>query len=95
MCFGAGRRRKKLFISSADWMTRNTQRRVELGIPILSRTLAEQLYQILTVLWNDTVKARELEASGQYHLRLPQDENRLNSQEFFMSRQELKAFPME
>jgi polyphosphate kinase len=54
-------------IASADWMGRNLDRRVELGVPVLDPVMAETLAsQILTVLLADNVKSRELEPDGSY-----------------------------
>lgn len=55
-----------LYISSADWMPRNLERRVELMTPIYEEVIAEKLYGILQLQLNDTSKARELLESGEY-----------------------------
>jgi len=55
-----------IYISSADWMTRNLERRVELMTPISDAVVAEKLYGILQLQLNDTMKARELLESGEY-----------------------------
>lgn len=58
---------RDVFMSSADWMGRNLDRRVELAAPVLDPLVAETLTtQILTVLLADNVKSRELEESGDY-----------------------------
>lgn len=63
--FGVGERRK-IYIGSADWMTRNTQFRVEVASEILSPTIQEQLMYLLEVLDRDNVKAREMDSDGKY-----------------------------
>lgn len=55
-----------IYISSADWMSRNLDRRVELLTPIFDETIAEKLYGILQLQLNDTLKARELLENGEY-----------------------------
>ena len=54
------------YLSSADWMTRNLDRRIELMFPVEQVELAEQLKKILMFHINDTDKARELLSSGVY-----------------------------
>ncbi len=49
---------KKVFISSADWMTRNMDQRIEVGAPIYSKRLIEQVENILDMQFRDTLKAR-------------------------------------
>lgn len=55
-----------VYISSADWMSRNLERRVELLTPIFDDVMAEKLYGILQLQLNDTLKARELLENGEY-----------------------------
>lgn len=76
--------RRQVFISSADFMTRNTERRIEVAAPVLDRALADEVCRKFSVMMNDNVKARELSADGVYRHVSPKDgEQRLNSQEFF------------
>ncbi|WP_200762671.1 RNA degradosome polyphosphate kinase [Nitrosophilus alvini] len=56
----------KIFISSADWMPRNLERRIELMTPIYEKELSEKLYEILNLQINDNVLARELQENGEY-----------------------------
>lgn len=56
----------ELFLSSADWMTRNLTRRIELMCPVRDPALTEVLIQILRLSLADNVKARILKPSGQY-----------------------------
>ena len=51
---------EKVFMLSADWMTRNLDHRVEVGVPILDKKIKETLINIFDIQWNDTVKARDL-----------------------------------
>jgi polyphosphate kinase len=62
---------EKLFLSSADWMTRNLDRRVEVTFPIYDPDLRKDLKEFLDVEWSDNVKARILDEtlSNQYRPR--------------------------
>ncbi len=48
----------KMYISSADWMTRNIDYRVEVGCPIYDEEVKQQLLDTFEISWNDNVKAR-------------------------------------
>ncbi|MFW6307925.1 MAG: RNA degradosome polyphosphate kinase [Campylobacterales bacterium] len=56
-----------IYISSADWMPRNLERRVELMTPIMDEMLVEKLHGILQLQLNDTLKSRELKEDGEYY----------------------------
>jgi polyphosphate kinase len=56
----------EVFLSSADWMTRNLTRRIELLTPVLDKSLHHTLIEILRLNLNDNVKARYLQANGLY-----------------------------
>lgn len=64
-CFGKGSQ-TKLFISSADLMTRNLRRRVEIACPVYDETIQKMLLKILSVQLADTVKASALQPDGSY-----------------------------
>ncbi len=51
-----------VYISSADWMTRNLDRRVEVGAPILDPVLKDRISQLLDLQWRDRAKARLIDA---------------------------------
>ena len=57
---------EKMYISSADLMTRNTERRVEIACPIDSPAVRARLHDILFAMQHDTVKARVLQPDGSY-----------------------------
>ena len=81
--FGTGDRRR-VYISSADFMTRNTERRVEVAAPLLDRSIADRAVEIFETMLRDNVKAREQGSDGIYHHVEPkQGEPRLNSQIYF------------
>ena len=63
--FGRGDE-EKMYISSADLMTRNTERRVEIACPIDNPAVRARLHDILYAMQHDTVKARVLQPDGTY-----------------------------
>ena len=63
--FGTGQE-AKIYIGSADFMTRNTERRVEIACPVLDEHIRRQLCHYINQLCRDNVKARALCANGQY-----------------------------
>jgi len=73
----------KVYIASADWMTRNTLRRVEVAAPIYDAMIRDQILSMFQIMMEDTVKARIQQADGTY-LRQSDDEGlNLNAQEYF------------
>jgi len=64
--FGSGQD-EKLYISSADFMTRNTERRVEVACPISDPAIRETLRSYLELCLADNVKARRMDKHGKYH----------------------------
>lgn len=81
-CFGKGRE-EKMFISSADFMTRNLDRRVEVGCPIYDEDVKSRIREILDVAAFDTVKGRILKSDGKYEKK-PQGKLPLSSQDFLI-----------
>ena len=81
--FGCGER-QKLYIASADFMTRNTLRRVEVAAPIYDPELRSQLNEMFITMLSDNQQARELQNDGNY-IRLQAEGAPLNSQEYFFS----------
>ncbi len=75
--------RRRVYISSADFMTRNTERRVEVAAPILDNSLAERVYGTFATMMSDNVKARELYSDGQYRRVSNVGKAPLNSQGYF------------
>lgn len=76
--------RRRVYISSADFMTRNTERRVEVAAPLLDRSIADRAVEIFETMLRDNVKAREQDSDGNYyHVQPKEGEPRLNSQIYF------------
>ena len=76
--------REKVYIASADFMTRNTVRRVEVAAPILDEKLKERLDWMFATMMNDDEKGKRLTENGTYADRHLNDV-RLNSQEMFFA----------
>jgi polyphosphate kinase len=72
-----------LFISSADWMGRNMDRRIEIAFPVYDTKVKKRLREILKTYLADTVKTRVLESDGFYR-RLAQGDSPLRSQQSFL-----------
>ncbi|MED9704791.1 MAG: polyphosphate kinase 1 [Dorea sp.] len=79
--FGS-KERRKCYIASADFMTRNTVRRVEVAAPVYNDKLKTKLQEMFDVMLSDNQKARKLEADGNYH-RVSNDLTPVNAQEYF------------
>lgn len=80
--FGTGAE-QKLYIGSADMMTRNTEKRVEVAAPVLDEEIKKQLNHYLKVMLNDNVKARVLGSNGKYRKKEAK-EPFIDSQAVFM-----------
>ena len=83
-CFGKGDERK-MYISSADFMTRNTSRRVEVAAPVTSKEVQKKIDVILDAFEHDTLKARRMLPDGTYAKKEPDGSRKpLDSQAFLM-----------
>ena len=80
--FGTGAD-QKIYIGSADMMTRNTEKRVEVACPVYDETIRKQLTHMLKIMLTDNVKARELKSDGNYYMK-EKGTSKVNSQEYFM-----------
>jgi polyphosphate kinase len=77
-------KQEKFFLSSADMMTRNMVKRVEILFPILDTHLKKKVWKWLEVMLADNVKAREQDQEGNYHYVIKKvHELSINSQEIF------------
>ena len=74
--------REKVYIASADFMTRNTLRRVEVAAPVYDPDLKMQIIEMFITMLSDNQKAKEEDSEGNYSRPKDQD-TPLNSQEFF------------
>ena len=70
----------RYYIASADWMTRNTLRRVEVATPILDEDLKARVAVIFDILWHDNVQARDQQPDGSYVRRFPGTDKPLSAQ---------------
>lgn len=77
----------ELYISSADFMTRNTTRRVEIGCPVKNAQIKARILHFLEIMLSDNVKARHMLPDGSY-LPVSNGEPPLSCQEFFMQEAE-------
>lgn len=77
-----GKTDQKVYISSADLMTRNLQRRVEVGAPVLDEKLKKKIVSMFNTMLQDNVKASRLLSDGTYK-RIKNRKPALNSQEYF------------
>ena len=80
--FGTGAD-QKIYIGSADMMTRNTEKRVEVACPVYDETIRKQLTHMLKIMLADNVKERELKSDGKYYMK-EKGTSKVNSQEYFM-----------
>ena len=80
--FGTGER-DKIYISSADFMTRNTLRRVEVAAPVYDEKLKERIRDMFSVMLKDNVLARTALPDGRYEI-IDDGKEKLNSQEYFI-----------
>lgn len=71
-----------VYIASADFMTRNTTRRVEVAAPVYDEDIKKRVLHIFNVIMSDNVKARIQMADGQY-VRAAADGEPLNAQQYF------------
>ena len=74
---------KRVYISSADFMTRNTIRRVEVAVPIYDDQIKERVYKYFKTQINDNVKGRVLQSNGNYKKQKQDDFDTINAQQIF------------
>ena len=77
--------RQDVYLSSADWMPRNLNRRVELMFPVDDKALKQRIIGTLKLQWRDNVQSRELKADGHYEKVAADGEPPVSSQEVLMS----------
>jgi polyphosphate kinase len=89
-CFGTGEN-KKIYISSGDLMTRNTERRIEISCPVLDGELKQRIFEMLETMLMDNTKAWEHFSDGSYVLRNSPVDLIINSQKIFTEQARAKV----
>ncbi|WP_462351881.1 polyphosphate kinase 1 [Capnocytophaga leadbetteri] len=82
----------KMYISSADWMTRNISFRVEVGCPIYDETIKQELIDTFEISWADNVKARVIDQAQDNHYRshtLPAQRSQVALYEYYLQKNKL------
>lgn len=91
-----GKEDSKVYIGSADLMTRNTENRVELITPILDNDIKNRIIKYMDIQFKDNVKGRVLNQYGKLNM-IDNQEEKLNSQQYFMDeefREEYEDTPL-
>ena len=71
---------QKVFISSADWMVRNIDHRVEAACPILEKEIKKEIIDLISIQLNDNIKARILDNDLENQYVNPRNKNKVRSQ---------------
>ncbi len=88
--FGTGNGRK-IYISSADYMTRNTVCRVEVALPVKDKDIRKRIWNMFCTMLNDNVKARIQQPDGTYVKKSDSENQPLDSQIYFYEEAYKKA----
>lgn len=90
-CFGEDDNRA-IYLSSADLMTRNTEKRVEIGFPIEDDKLKKRIIKMVELMLSDNVKAREIDSNGDYN-KIAYTGEPISSQDIFLTNQFYEKVP--
>lgn len=82
-CFGEGND-MIMYISSADFMTRNMDKRVEVACPIYNEEIKMRILKMLNIMLRDNIKGRVLSSNGNYKKLKSENLEKINSQEYFI-----------
>lgn len=82
-CFGEGED-MKIYISSADMMTRNTRRRIEIACPVYDEDIRKRMRNMIQIMWKDTANTSVLKEDGEYY-RKKDVETLLDSHAYFLT----------
>lgn len=83
-CFGKGED-MKMYIASADWMTRNTENRVEVAAPVHDPALKKEIWDMMQLQLRDNVKARNIDADGEYYKpHVEPGDELIDAQDFYL-----------
>ena len=88
--FGTGED-AQLYISSADWMTRNIENRVEVSCPIYDKDIKQEIIDTFNISWNDNVKARLLNNKQENKYRInnkPKTRSQFDMYEYYLKKLE-------
>ena len=80
--FGTGDE-PEVYISSADFMTRNTLHRVEVAAPVYDKAIRSRILAMFSVMMQDNVKARRMKNDATYERIKTRGKKRINAQEYF------------
>lgn len=83
-CFGVGDE-MEIYISSADMMTRNTRRRVEVACPVRDPALKNRMKTMIGILKKDNVQAALLKSNGEYTSKKRSGEEKINAQIYLLN----------
>ena len=75
---------EEVYLASADWMTRNLDKRIELMFPVEDRASAAKVVAALDALLRDTVKGRRLQADGRWQVPPVGELPAFDAQEFLI-----------
>ncbi|CAM3798298.1 RNA degradosome polyphosphate kinase [Alkalicoccus chagannorensis] len=81
---------ERIFLSSADWMTRNMEKRIEVVFPVYEEHIRDRVKEVLDISLADNTKARIMNTDGSYSYVHAESEATLSSQDIFRTKAALK-----